>query len=78
MRTESVPQERSGCNPEYRRRRDGREVQHDSRVANGHQGTTPLTNQHVMPYHRFLSLRCNCRINLKICIGFGIVKYPYK
>ena len=78
MHAVPVAQERPGCYLEYRRRQVGREVQRDSRVANGHQETTPLTNQHVVPYNRFLSLRYNCHINLEICIGFGVVKNLYK
>ena len=72
---ETVPQEHSGCYPEYRRRQDGREVQQKVREADGQERTITLTNQHVVPYDRFLSLRYNCHINLEICIGFRAVKY---
>ena len=44
------------------------------RVADGQERTTALTNQHVVPYNRFLSLCYNCHINLEICIGFRAVK----
>ena len=64
--------------PEYCRRQDGREVRRSVREADGQERTASLTNQHVVPYNSFLSLRYNCHINLRICIGFRAVKYLYK
>jgi hypothetical protein len=55
--------------PEYRRRNNNQ-----SFVKNGH----TFTNQHVVPYNRFLSLRYACHINVEIPVGIAAMKYLFK
>ena len=54
----------------YRRRDDGRFIQ----LRNGFR----ITNQWVVPYNPYLSLKYNCHINIEICSSLDAIKYLYK
>ena len=54
----------------YRRREDGNSF----RTRSGFK----ITNEWVVPYNPYLTLRYNCHINLEICSGLEAIKYLYK
>jgi hypothetical protein len=58
-----------GAYPAYRRREDGREI---------HKFTSKFTNQHVVPYNKFLTLLFECHINVEVPVNLTAIKYLYK
>ena len=54
----------------YRRREDGNSFKTSSGFK--------ITNQWVVPYNPYLTLKYNCHINLEICSGLEAIKYLYK
>jgi len=54
----------------YRRRDNGRYIELRSGLR--------ITNQWVVPYNPYLSLKYNCHINIEICGGLEAIKYLYK
>ena len=54
----------------YRRRDNGRYIQ----LRSGFK----ITNEWIVPYNPYLSLRYNCHINIEICSSLDAIKYLYK
>ncbi|KAI7963108.1 hypothetical protein MJO28_001202, partial [Puccinia striiformis f. sp. tritici] len=55
--------------PNYRCRLDGGQF-----IKNSH----TFTNQHVVPYNKFLTSKYDCHINVEIPIGIAVVKYLFE
>jgi hypothetical protein len=58
-----------GAYPTYKQRNTGIAFE-----KNGH----TFTNQHIVPYNKFLSLMFECHINVEIPVSTTAVKYIYK
>ncbi|PLW20446.1 hypothetical protein PCANC_08313 [Puccinia coronata f. sp. avenae] len=58
-----------GAYPAYRRRDDGRKFT---------KFTSTFTNQHVVPFNKFLTLLFECHINVKVPVNSTAIKYLYK
>ena len=55
--------------PDYARPNNGRTVEKNGFA---------YDNRHVIPYHRYLSAKYNCHINVEICASIESVKYIHK
>jgi hypothetical protein len=58
-----------GAYPAYRRRDNGRKFT---------KLTSTFTNQHVVPFDKFLTLLFECHINVKVPVNSTAIKYLYK